>query len=95
MRDYEMMIIIDPELGDERISQKIEEVKELIEKGGGKVEKTDDWGIKKFAYPIKKREEGYYYIYYFKSPPEYTLELRKKIEFDREILRSMILRRGD
>ena len=95
MRKYEMMVIVDPDLGEEGIEKKIIEIKEYIEKNGAKLESIEEWGHKKFAYPIKKKDEGYYAIFYFEAEPEFSLELRRKIELDREILRHIILRREE
>lgn len=93
MKHYEMMVIIDSKLEEEEITRKKEELVNLLQQFGGNLEKIDDWGIKDFAYPIKKRDKGYYVIYYFEMEPGKTLELRKKIEMDEGVLRSMIIKR--
>lgn len=95
MRKYEMMVIVDPDLGEDGIEKKIIDIKEHLEKNGAKLESIEEWGHKKFAYPIKKKDEGYYTIFYFEAEPEFSLELRRKIELDREILRQIILRREE
>ncbi len=93
MRKYEMMVIVDPDIGEERVEKKIIEIKEFLEKNGAKLESIEEWGHRKFAYPIKKKDEGYYAIFYFEAEPETSLVIRHKIELDREILRQMIIRR--
>ncbi len=95
MRPYEMMVIVDPELGDDGIQAQKEELEAWIKEGGGQITDVDEWGRRKFAYPIKKRQEGYYVIYYFDADPAFTLTLRKKLELAKGVLRHMILRRDE
>lgn len=60
MRRYETIIIIDPDLSTAERSPVLERVKEVIEQQGGFLALLDDWGAKKLAYEIKKKERGYY-----------------------------------
>ncbi len=95
MRPYEMMVILDPDLGEDGIAKKIQEIREWIEQDGAVLESIEEWGHRKFAYPIKKKDEGYYAIFYFKAEPEFSLTLRRKVELDSGILRGMIVRRDE
>ncbi len=92
MRKYEGMIIIDPKLEDEKIKEKIEDVKKIIEKKG-KIEKIDEWGKRQLAYPIKKREEGYYLVIEFEADGSVIQDLRKHMDIGTDYLRYMFIRR--
>ena len=59
MVNYEVMFIIDPALEDEKKDAAVERVKSVIA-SEGEVEKVDVWGLRKLAYPIRKKNEGYY-----------------------------------
>ena len=95
MRPYEMMVILDPELGEEGIQAQKETLEAWIREGGDEITEVDEWGRRKFAYPIKKRQEGYYLVYYFNAEPAMTLTLRKRLELNKGVLRHMILRRDE
>ncbi|HDI82367.1 MAG TPA: 30S ribosomal protein S6 [candidate division WOR-3 bacterium] len=92
MRKYEGMIIIDPKLEEEKIKEKIEDVKKIIEKKG-KIEKIDEWGKRQLAYPINKREEGYYLVIEFEADGSVIQDLRKHMDIGTDYLRYMFIRR--
>ena len=92
MRRYEGMIIIDPILDEETIKGKIEDVKKIIEKHG-RIEKVDEWGNRRLAYPIKKREEGYYLVIEFEADSNAIHELRRYLDIGTDYLRYMFIRR--
>ena len=66
---YELMVIVKPLL-PENVRIGVEsKIIETLEKGEGKVEKTDVWGKKHLAYPINKINEGYFIVYEFETNP--------------------------
>jgi small subunit ribosomal protein S6 len=60
MRRYESIVIIDPDLSAENREPFVEKVKDVITQQGGYLAFVDEWGEKKLAYEIKKKERGYY-----------------------------------
>mgnify|MGYP000754800620 FL=1 len=66
MRSYEVTFIIDPALEDAAKYTTVETVQSIIA-ADGEVEKVDVWGMRKLAYPIDKKEEGYYVVDDFKG----------------------------
>ena len=58
MRKYEVMVVIDPVLEDAKKDETVEAVQAIIA-ADGEVEKVDVWGMRKLAYPINKKDEGY------------------------------------
>ena len=69
MNKYELMVIIDPALEDDKKEAAIENVKSIIAEAG-EVSATDVWGLKKLAYPIQKKTEGYYVVMQFTGEPD-------------------------
>jgi len=92
MRKYEGMIIIDPKLEEEKIKEKIEDLKKIIEEKG-KIERMDEWGKRQLAYPINKREEGYYLVIEFEADGSVIQDLRKYMDIGTDYLRYMFIRR--
>ena len=67
MREYELLLIIDPNLEDTETESLIERVKSNIESNGGEALKVDPWGKKPLAFPIKKNNDGYFVLFIFRS----------------------------
>ena len=68
MRNYEVMFVIDPALEDAKKDATVESVQSIIA-ADGEVGKVDVWGMRKLAYPIDKKEEGYYAVVEFQGNP--------------------------
>ncbi|HDN81077.1 MAG: 30S ribosomal protein S6 [Chloroflexi bacterium] len=92
MREYEMTFIITPDLEQEQIDATIEEVQKLVVSQGGQVSKTDVWGRRRLAYPIRKKREGYYVVMQMQLPPEALKELDHSLKLNESILRYLIVR---
>jgi len=88
---YEMATIFTSEIPDSEIQNHIEDVENLIGTFGGKIHKTDVWGMRDFAYQIKKKDSGYYVFYYFEAPREAPHKIRDAIRLREDVLRQMIL----
>lgn len=92
MNKYEAMYIVTPELEDEVIKTVIEKFSGIITANGGEIEKVDEWGRKKLAYPIDYKTEGYYVLVNFAAAPELPRELERNFKIDEKILRYMVVR---
>jgi small subunit ribosomal protein S6 len=91
---YEAMYIVTPEMEDEAIKGVIEKFSGIITANGGEIEKTDEWGRKKLAYPIDYKTEGYYVLVNFAAAPELPRELERNFRNDESILRYMVVRQN-
>ena len=94
MNKYEAMYIVTPEMEDEAIKGVIEKFSGIITANGGEIEKTDEWGRKKLAYPIDYKTEGYYVLVNFAAAPELLRELERNFRNDESILRYMVVRQN-
>lgn len=89
MTNYEVMFIIDPTLEDEKKEATIEAVKEVIA-SEGEVVNVDVWGMRKLAYPIQKKTEGYYVVIEFKAQPTLPKELDRRLRISDNVMRHLI-----
>jgi small subunit ribosomal protein S6 len=95
MRDYELVTIISPEEGDEKVSDILDRIGKFISDRGGTVGEVNQWGKRKLAYPIKKFLEGNYILTRFKLEPKLIKELEAELRASEEILRHLVVKTGD
>ncbi|HDN67785.1 MAG TPA: 30S ribosomal protein S6 [Firmicutes bacterium] len=91
MRFYEVTFIVDDQIGEESIKAEVKKIEDFIGNNGGKVEKTGSLGTRRFAYPIKKREHGYYSFIQFWADPPLLPSLESSLRLDEAILRYLIV----
>lgn len=94
MKPYELLLIITPDHDENEAEALTDQVKGIIESGGTLL-KTDPWGKKRLAYPIRKRSEGYYVLYIFESAPSFVASLNQSLRVIETILRYMIVEYED
>jgi len=87
LRVYETIFVLDPSLDDHTIQKEITKVEELILSRKGRLVKTEKWGMKRFAYPIKKKLQGYYTLIYFEGDGNIPTELEGIYELNESCLR--------
>ena len=90
MVKYEVMHIIDGDTEESKIEELISMVSSIINDGGKEV-KTDKWGMKRFAYPINYKNEGYYVLTSFEAEPDFPKELDRRLKIEEKIIRHMIV----
>ena len=92
LRDYEMVVIISPEVEDERLEATIDNISQFIMEGGGTISNVERWGKRKLAYPIKHFMEGYYVLTQFKLKPTLSKELEARLQISEEVLRHLLIK---
>lgn len=90
MINYEVMFILDPALEDAVKEETIEAVKGIIATEG-EVENVDVWGMRKLAYLIQKKSEGYYVVIKFKAQPTLPKELDRRLKISDNVMRHLIV----
>ncbi len=95
MRDYELVVIISPEVAEEEIPGTLEKIGRFITERGGSITEVNQWGRRKLAYPIKNFMEGNYVLTQFKMEPGLTADLEASLGISEEILRHLLVRLGD
>ena len=94
MRQYELMVILDPELDDRTVQPSLEKFLTVITKDGGTVDTLDIWGRRRLAYEIKKKPEGIYAVANFTCEPATAKELDRQLGLNESVLRTKLLRAG-
>lgn len=91
MKAYELLYIVDAGVTDEKREELISKVKSLVESNKGEAEEPDKWGVKKFAYPINFKNEGYYVLMNFKADESVPKVLDSQLRITDGIVRYMIV----
>ncbi|MBK7721801.1 MAG: 30S ribosomal protein S6 [Austwickia sp.] len=94
MRQYEMMIILDPEIDDRQVPAALERYLLVVKNAKGSIDNLDIWGRRRLAYDIKKRSEGIYAVVNFTSEPAIAKEMDRQLNLSETILRTKLLRPG-
>jgi small subunit ribosomal protein S6 len=92
MRNYEVGIVVHPEVNPDALTALVEKIKGWIAETGGSVEKIDQWGKRRLAYPIRKQQDGQYLFLYADMPATATAALERNLRFHEQILRFAIVR---
>ena len=94
MRQYEIMIIVDPEVDDRQVATTLERFLAVITNDKGTIDNIDVWGRRRLAYEIKKRSEGVYVVVNFTAEPATAKELDRQLGLNESIMRTKLLRPG-
>ena len=95
MNDYEILLLLDPDLAEEPQGEVVTRVRDLIEKGGGTFTRHDAWGKRKLAYEINKKGDGQYHLLLFSALPETLDEVSRVLKIDDNVMRHMATRRPE
>lgn len=91
MKFYETGLIIDPQLDEAGFDGEIKKVTDIIESNSGQIEKVDRWGLRRLAYQIKKKSQGFYTFIYYNAPPEVPRMIETMLRIDENCLRFMTI----
>lgn len=86
MNSYELVLI----LKDDK-EKSLKNITQLLEEKKGSVVKTDNWGKKTFAYPIKKTLSGFYYILNLNAEKNVIQDFKKKLDYNEDVLRYLLI----
>jgi small subunit ribosomal protein S6 len=92
MRRYELMLVLRPDLPDDRTQAVLDRTTRGIAAGGGQIVKVAPWGRRRLAYPIDRYREGSYHILIFEAPAEAIGELERSLLITEEVLRHLVTR---
>jgi small subunit ribosomal protein S6 len=91
--DYEILLMLDPEVPEERQDEILARTRELIERGGGSWVSHEPWGRRKLAYEIDHKGEGAYHLLTFKAAPQTLGEVTRVLKITDGVIRHMATRR--
>ena len=92
MRRYELMLVIRPDVADDKSQALVDRTTRGIVSAGGQIVKVAPWGRRRLAYPIDRHREGSYHIILFEAPSDSIVELEHTLLITEEVLRHLITR---
>ncbi|MFC0358453.1 MULTISPECIES: 30S ribosomal protein S6 [Kytococcus] len=92
MRQYELMMIIDPETDERTLPAMVEKLLTVVKAEGGSVDETDIWGRRRLAYDIKKKSEGLYVVTTLTMGTDTAKELDRQLGLNESVLRFKLQR---
>ena len=92
MNQYEVMYVIDAGIDETTRTNLINRMAERVAQNGGKVDRVDEWGKRRLAYPINYKTEGYYVLMYITAPSELPRELERRMKINENVLRYLTVR---
>jgi small subunit ribosomal protein S6 len=94
MRQYELMVILDPETEERTVDKTMDKFLTVVKNDGGSVDNVDIWGRRRLAYDIKKKSEGIYVVVTMTAEPATAQELDRQLNLSESIMRTKLLRPG-
>jgi small subunit ribosomal protein S6 len=92
MAFYESVVIARPELTETQIDKLINDLSEIIKDNNGKVVKKEQWGLRGFAYKIKKNKKGHYFMLNLESAPTTIFEYERQMRINEDIIRFLTIK---
>ena len=92
MREYELVMVISPEVPDESVPATMDRVQQFIQERGGQVTKVDPWGRRRLAYRIRRHSEGNYVVAQFSLDPKAVRALEGNLELAEDVLRHLVVK---
>jgi small subunit ribosomal protein S6 len=92
LRDYELMVILSPEVGDDVIEGSLERLSQGVTSRGGEVVDVNHWGRRRLAYPIDRHFEGNYVVSQIKMDPAEVPGMEAALRISEEVLRHLVIR---
>jgi small subunit ribosomal protein S6 len=93
-QNYELVYVLTPELADEILETKINDISQFITGREGIIDAVDKWGKRRLAYPIKHFQEGNYVLTKFKMNPAKCKELEANLRISEDIVRHLLIKVG-
>src|SRR5687768_8352612 len=90
MRRYELMLLLRPDLEDDKLQAAVEKVTRAIVNGGGSLSKVSPWGKRRLAYDINRHREASYFLIHFDIEPAQVREIERGMLISEEILRHLV-----
>ena len=92
MRDYELMVVLTPELDDDGVAATTERVRSLVTARGGEVVDVQPWGRRRLAYPIRRFRDGFYAVARLRLNPEAADPLDRSLRLTEPVIRHLLVR---
>ena len=87
LNQYETVFIMTPVLSDEQMKETVKKFENILTSNGAEMIHEEDWGLRKFEYPIQKKSSGFYHLFEFKAEGSVVKELELQYRRDERVLR--------
>jgi len=91
-RQYEVVYIVTPDAGEEVVADLHKQVEAIVQRFGGNIEKTENWGRRRLAYDIAHHREGIYVLEVINGPGELVHELDRRLKVIDQVVRHLVVR---
>ena len=91
LKNYESVVILTPVLAEKQMQEATASFRQLITEQGGEIVREENWGLTKLAYPIAKKNTGFYHIFEFKAPGSIVAKLELAYRRDEQVLRYLTI----
>ena len=92
MNSYETVFILTPVLSDEQMKEAVAKFQKVLTDGGASIVNTEEWGLRKLAYPIQKKSTGFYNLIEFDADPQLIKKLETAYRRDERVIRFLTFR---
>ncbi len=92
MRDYELVMIVSPEVEDDDVSATVERVQQFIAEQGGQVKEVTPWGRRRLAYAIDRHQEGSYVVAQLSLDPQRLQALEENLKLADDVIRHLVVK---
>ena len=92
MHQYELMVILDPEIDERTVAPSLDKFLNVIRNDGGTIDNVDIWGRRRLAYEINKKTEGIYAVVNLTANSAATVELDRQLKLSEAVMRTKVLR---
>lgn len=87
MRGYESLLVLDPDLDDQKVNETLKEISEYIEQNNGKIKKIDNLGKKQIKFQAKRNKQGFFYLALLKADPSMIKGFQNFLKLKSEVIR--------
>jgi len=94
LQAYELVFILNPDMADEAIDSRVNNISQFITTREGVISDTVKWGKKKLSYPVKHFIEGNYVLLKFQTKPARAKELEANLRISEEVIRHLLIKAG-
>jgi len=95
MRRYESVVILDPDVPEEEVRNFTERYTDVIKSQGGEIIKIEDWGFKRLAYLVRRRDKGRYILFDYVGLPALIAELERQLKITEEVMKYISVKLDD
>lgn len=92
MRIYEELFVLRPDVTEEEVNALLDQLRPVITTGGGTIEKEEKWGVRRLAYRVEKKTEGFYILLQFNAPPQTVRELERRLRVQDSVMKFITVR---